>query len=72
PHVRTDLEAIRELLASPENDGDRAQLERVRAVRDELRGGPPAFLVDLPAFASLYVKVDELLERAEAWIAVAS
>jgi hypothetical protein len=70
--VRTDLDAIRQLLAAPEGAHDRALRERVRAVRDALRGGPPAFLVDLPAFAPLYATVEELLERTDAWLAAPS
>ncbi|HEY4438922.1 MAG TPA: helix-turn-helix domain-containing protein [Candidatus Elarobacter sp.] len=67
-YVRTDLDRIhvfmRTIPARPSQNDISVALQRY----DAMLAGPPAFLVDLPAFATLNAHVNELLDLTEEWL----
>lgn len=67
-HVRTDLGEIDRLTRETPEQPTSADIDAALRAYGALLAGPPAFLVDLPAFASLYAHVNTLLERTQAWL----
>jgi hypothetical protein len=66
--VHTDLEQIETALRRVPARPSHSEISRALRWWFALIAGPPAFLIDLPAFSSLNARVNDLIDRMEAWL----